>query len=573
MKKAALAILFLIFNYLVVFAQTTDSTTAKNGYNVFYFDNGKKSSEGTMKNGKADGYWKNYYKTGILKNEGNRKDFLLDSIWKFYNEKGQLTKTFNYSKGKKNGYITTYDTAGIVVSKENYISDVKQDTSYTYYKTGLVKQSIPFKNGKADGISYVYSPDTLVTNIIHYKMGYVEKQEKINQTDENGNKQGIWKKFYKNGILEKEERFKDNAVDGYVKEYDKKGNLQEIKKYTFGKEVTDAPELAKLDVFKAYFDDGGVRYEGGYINGVPMGTHFKYHQGRRCDTVLVYVDSLDANVKQFSCYNISIPDSAFNFQDGYLIEKGPVDSLRRRQKEWIEYNITGEFRSKGTYVDDKRIGSWEFFYPNQKIEQKGKYDKKGRLQGPWTWYYPNGNVLMKENYQNDKLENGYEEYTEDGQLITKGEYLDNDKEGPWFYQILNYKEYGVYHNGLPDSVWKAYYVKENKLRFEGAFLNGEPDGRHTYYYQNGKPQATGKYAGGQKDGNWNYYDENNFLVLTITYRNGEEIKWDGVDVPALEDGLKVFQDAKKSKEEQPKEETKKEKSKKDKGADEQSGEK
>jgi antitoxin component YwqK of YwqJK toxin-antitoxin module len=571
MKRAV--IIFLVFNFFIGYAQKNDTTTAKNGYNIFYFDNGKKSSEGTMKNGKADGYWKNYYKTGILKNEGNRKDFLLDSIWKFYNDKGQLTKTFNYSKGKKNGYVVNYDSAGIVTSRENFVNDIKQDTSYNYYKTGLVKQSIPFKNGKADGISYVYSPDTLVTNIIHYKMGYVEKQEKINQTDENGNKQGIWKKFYKNGTLAKEERFKDGTVDGYTKEYDKKGNLQEIKKYAFGKEVTNAPELAKLDVFKAYFDDGGVRYEGGYINGMPMGTHYKFHQSRRCDTILVYIDSLEKNVKQFSCYNISVADSAFNFQDGYLIEKGPVDSLRRRQKEWIEYNITGEFRSKGTYVDDKRVGSWEFFYPNQKTEQKGKYDKKGRLQGPWIWYYNNGNVLMKENYQNDKLQDGYEEYTEDGKLITKGEYLDGEKEGPWFYQILNYKEYGVYHGGMPDSIWKAYYVKENKLRFEGGFLNGEPDGKHTYYYENGKPQASGKYVGGQKDGNWNYFDENNFLVLTITYRNGEETKWDGKDVPPLEDNLKVFQDAKTVNPNQPKEEIKKEKSKKDKAADEQTGEK
>ena len=569
MYKSVLTVIYIFFSFLI-FSQKSD--TAKNGYNVFYYDNGKKSSEGTMRNGKADGYWKNYYKTGVLKNEGNRKDFQLDSIWKFYNEKGKRIKTFNYAKGKKNGYVINYDTTGFIVSKENYMSDVKQDTSYNYYKTGLVKQSIPFKDGKADGISYIYSPDTVITNIIRYKMGYIEKQEKINQTDSSGNKQGIWKKFYSNGTLAKEERFKDGTIDGYVKEYDKKGNLEEIKKYNFGKEVKNAPELAKLDVFKAYFDDGGVRYEGGYINGVPMGTHFKYHQSRRCDTILVYIDSLDKNVKQFSCYNISIPDSAFNYQDGYLIEKGPVDSLRRRQNEWIEYNITGEFRSKGKYVDDKRIGSWEFFYPDQKLEQKGKYDKKGRIQGPWVWYYNNGNVLMKENYQNDKQEGNYEEYTEDGKLITKGEYLDGEKEGTWFYQILNYKEYGVYHNGMPDSIWKAYYAKENKLRFEGAFLNGEPEGKHTYYYENGKQQASGKYVAGQKDGNWNYFDETGFLIITITYRNGEEIKWDGTDVPPLEENLKVFQDT-KTRGAPEKEEDKKGKSKKEKPTNDESGEK
>jgi antitoxin component YwqK of YwqJK toxin-antitoxin module len=260
---------------------------------------------------------------------------------------------------------------------------------------------------------------------------------------------------------------------------------------------------------------------------------------------------------QYKCFNISIPDSAFDYQEGYLIERGPVDSLRRKQKTWIEYNITGEFRAKGTYVDDKRVGNWEFFYPNGKTEQKGKYDKKGRAQGDWVLYYDNGNILRKEHYQNDKREGLLEEYTEDGKLITKGEYLDDQKEGDWFYEIANYKEYGVYHSGMPDSIWKAYYVKENRLRFEGGFLNGEPDGKHVYYYPNGKIQSSGRYVAGQKDGDWRYFDETGFLVLTVTYEAGQETRWDGQRINlGYEENLKVFEDAKQKqggKEKTPKE--------------------
>lgn len=559
--KKALGVFVFCLSFSLAWAQK--DTAVKNGYNIFYYDNGKKSSEGTMRDGKPDGYWKSYHKTGILKNEGNRKNYQLDSIWKFYNEKGQLAKTIRYREGKKNGFSNSYDTSGIVLAKDFYRDDVKADTSYLYYKSGHLKQDIPFKNGKADGISFVFAEDSTITNIIKYKMGYIEKQERINQLDESGNRQGVWKEFYADGTVKKESRYKDNVVNGYTKEYDKKGNLQDIKKYNYGKEVANAPELAKLDVFKSYFDDGNVRYEGGYINGVPIGTHYHYHLSRRCDTALVYIDSLETSQKQFRCYNISIPDSAIVYQDGYLLERGPVDSLRRRQKEWMEYNITGEFRSKGTYVDDKRIGKWEFFYADQKVEQKGKYDKKGRAQGPWEWYYNNGQLLKKENYQNDKLEGNYEEYTEDGKLVTKGEYLDGEKEGPWFYQILNYKEYGVYHNGLPDSVWKAYYAKEKRLRWEGSFQNGEPNGKHVYYYENGKPQAMGKYVGGQKEGDWHYFDETGFLELTITYNGGEETRWDGVKVDfPTEEGLKVFEDTKKGNT-TPKEGNKKSNSKKD----------
>ena len=543
--KKYLFILILNSGFLILNSQ--NAVQNPNGKNTFYYDNGFKSSEGNMVNGKPDGYWKSYYNNGVLKNEGNRKNFQLDSIWKFYNEKGKTTKSISYLEGKKNGFISTYDTAGFIVTSENYINDSKQGTSFNYYKSGKTKQTIPYKNGRADGLSYIYTEDSIIITIIKYKMGFIEKHEKINQTDENGVKQGIWKEFYPDGTVKKDVRYKDGVIDGYEKTYDKKGDLAEMKKYSFGKEVKNAPELAKPDIFKAYFEDGNVRYEGLYLDGMPIGTHYKFHLSKRCDSVRVYNDSNETYKMQYKCFNLSVADSAFVYQEGYLIERGPVDSLRRRQKTWMEYNITGEFRAKGPFVDDKRIGSWEFFYPNGKIEQKGKYDKKGRAQGEWVLYYDNGNILRRENYQNDKREGLLEEFTDDGKLITKGEYLDDQKEGDWFYELANYKEYGVYRNGLPDSIWKAYYVHENKLRFEGGFLNGDPNGKHVYYYDNGKVQSNGKYVAGQKDGEWRYFEENGFLIVTITYENGEETKWDGQKVSAAyEENLKVFDDAKKN---------------------------
>lgn len=539
----------IIFWYLlgtasIILAQTGDSKIDPNGFNVFYYENGIKSSEGYMKDGKPDGYWKNYYKNGVIKNEGNRKNFQLDSIWKFYSEKGKITKSITYANGKKNGFTLNYDTAQRITSRENFVNDIKEGNTFLYYPNGKLKQIIPFKKNKADGISYEFSVDSVITGIIIYKYGFIEKAEKINRTDEKGNKQGVWKEFYDDGRVKKEMQYKDGAIDGYVKEYDKKGDLQEIKKFDFGKEVKNAPELAKLDVFKAFYDDGTVRYEGGYINGVPVGTHYHYKKSNRCDSIPFYDDSLGMQ-KKFMCFNVAIPDSAIIFQDGYLIEKGPVDSLRQRQKEWVEYNISGEFRSKGIYVDDKRIGDWVFYYPNGKIEQKGKYDKKGRAQGEWNWYYESGKLLRKEIYLNDKREGLMEEFSEDGKLIAKGEYIDDQKEGPWYYEMMNYKEYGVFRNGEPDSIWKAYYIKENKLRFEGQFTNGDPSGKHTYYYDNGTIQCTGRYVGGLKDGDWKYFDANGFLVLTVTYENGIERKFDGIKItPTYEDALKVFDEIK-----------------------------
>src|SRR3954463_15455796 len=93
----------VLFSFLVFSGFLQAQKNNPNGYNRFYYENGKLSSEGYLKDGKPDGYWKNYYPNGKVKIEGNRKDFDLDSTWSFYDEKGHLTRTISYEKGQKNG--------------------------------------------------------------------------------------------------------------------------------------------------------------------------------------------------------------------------------------------------------------------------------------------------------------------------------------------------------------------------------------------------------------------------------------------------------------------------------------
>ncbi len=521
-----------------LFSQTTNP----NGYNIFYYENGAKSSEGTMRDGKADGYWKNYYKNGKLKIEGNRENFQLDSIWKFYSEKGKITKAVNYLEGKKNGYTINYDTNQRVSSKEAFINDIKQGNSFTYYPSGKTKLVTPYVKGKPDGIAYEYSEDSVIISIIKYQGGILASVERINRKDENGKKQGVWKDFFEDGKLKEEKKFKDDLIDGYVKTYDKKGNLENTQKFNNGKQIKNAPELAKLDVYKEFYEDGTMKYEGGYINGIPVGTHFHYKQKYICDSLPVARDDTsDVMIKVQICRNRAVPDSAIIYNEGIKTYYGAVDSLRNRVGIWTEYHNTGEFKGKGLYLNDKRIGEWVFYYPNGQIEQKGKYDKKGRAQAEWKWFYENGAVMREETYLDNLRDGVMTEYTEDGKIITKGEYIDDLQEGIWFYETPEYKEIGKYVNDKPDSLWKSYYMPKEKLRFEGKFLNGDEDGQHTWYHANGKKMVQGSYSGGMKQGDWKFYDEGGYNYLTIFYDNDIETKFQGIKVtPTYEESMRDY---------------------------------
>ncbi len=516
--------------------------TNPNGYNVFYYENGSKSSEGTMRNGKADAYWKNYYKNGKLKIEGNRKNFVLDSVWKFYSENGKITKQVNYLEGKKNGYTFSFDTNQKVNSRELFVNDIKQGNSFLFYPSGKVKQIIPYVKGKPDGTSYEYSQDSVIIAIYKYQGGILNGIERINRKDENGKKQGVFKDFFDDGKLKEEKKYKDDLVDGYVKTYDKKGNLQNTQKFNNGKQIKNAPELAKLDVYKEFYDDGTMKYEGGYINGMPVGTHYHYKQKYICDSLPVARDDTsDVMIKKLICRNRAVPDSAIVYNEGIQTDYGAVDSLRNRIGIWTEYHNTGEFKGKGLYSNDKRIGEWVFYYPNKQIEQKGKYDKKGRAQGEWKWFYENG-ALLREEFYIDNLRDGLmKEYTEDGKIITSGEYVEDEQEGIWIYETHEYKEIGKYVNDKPDSLWKRFYMPKGNLRFEGKFLNGDPEGQHTWYYQNGKKLAQGNYSGGMKQNEWKFFDEIGFNYLTVYYENDIEVKFQGIKVePTYEESLRDY---------------------------------
>mgnify|MGYP000952042087 CR=1 FL=1 len=539
MKKIVL--IFLLLFIKKSWAQATNP----NGYNKFFHENGVISSEGYMRDSKPDGYWKNYHKNGKIKIEGNRKNFILDSIWKFYDDKARIQKTVNYFEGKKNGLTNYFDTLGKLVTSETYTNDLIDGNRINFYKSGKVKNIIPFTKGKQNGTAYEYSEDSIITTIIVYKMGILQSYEKMNQKDNEGKKQGIWKEFYNDLTIKKEAKYNDDSLDGYVKEFDKKGNLTSTKKFNNGKQILNAPEIANVEVYKETYNDGTLKYEGVYSDGVAIGTHFTYKQKRQCDSSLFLVDdstSLEKKyVNKLVCRNIPVPDSCIEYFDGTVIAKGAVDSVRNRIGVWKEYHYTGEFKGKGVYKEGNRVGEWEFFYASGKLEQKGKYSKTGKPTGVWKWFYESGNLWRQENYVNGKREGELTDYDEQGKIILKGMYFDNNQEGNWIYETPDYKEIGNYVAGQPDSVWNSYYMPSGKKRFEGRFQNGEPVGLHTYYHSNGKKFVSGTYSNGAKNGDWFFYDELGFLELKIKYDNDIEVAWQGIKIiPTYEQGLRSY---------------------------------
>ncbi len=395
---------------------------------------------------------------------------------------------------------------------EYFENDIKQGNTIIYYKpseaagkAGKIKQTIPFINGKEDGTGLEFTPDSTIITITDYKMGFIQKDEKINRRDVKNLKQGVWKEFFLTGALKQEVTYYDDKMHGYLKEYSSSGSLLNTTKYVHGALQTNVPELAKLDVKTEYFSNGQVHFTRTYKDDVAEGIHREFSPEGKVIAAKIYAD-------------------------GVLTAEGILDTTGRQQGIWKEYYPEGKLKSLGQYVNSKRIGEWVFYHPNEKIEQKGVYDKKGRAQGGWKWFYESGNLLREENYRDNLLDGTMTEYSDSGKVVTKGEFIDGLKEGPWILELQGYREEGAYKADKRDGEWKHYYTDNGKLRFVGKFIDGIPDGLQIFYYSNGKEQQIGKYAGGSKEGDWKFYDETGYLFLTIIFKNDIEIRFDGIKV-------------------------------------------
>lgn len=499
-----LIVSILIGSVLPSMAQIKQDTAKvdPDGYNVFYHENGQKSSEGIMQNGKPIGYWKTYYKTGVLKSEGNRENFQLDSIWKFYNETGELILEINYERGKKNGNRITYSEDEII--EEHFVDDTKQGMARYYYPNGKLKKTIYYKNGLAEGYSKVYGNNGRVLTLFEYKKGYIVSRERINRYDRKNRKNGRWKWFFSEGSLKKEGVYSNGLKDGYFKHYDEKGNLSKVEKFVNGELQEDAREVINLEVVTDYYPDGSIKTVGTYENGIPEGIRREYDKN---GTII----------------------KSYVFHSGQMTGEGIIKKDGKKQGSWISYYKDGNIKAKGIYYDNVKTGKWTYYYPNGQVEQTGKYTENGRPDGEWIWYYRSGKVLREENYFNGLKEGLMTEYSENGKSIIQGEYISGTKNGFWFYNYGDHREEGYYSNDLRSGEWQ-YFYPDSTLHFKGSYIDGNPNGRHIFFWDNGNKKMQGNYLMGRRHKQWIKYNKDGEPYMIITYQNGVEKSYDGVKI-------------------------------------------
>ena len=212
---------------------------------------------------------------------------------------------------------------------------------------------------------------TIKTVILLLFCVQLQAQEKINQFDLKGNRNGVWKKYYSNNNIRYQGEFKAGKEIGVfkyysvsssehpiaIKKFNESNNIASVTFYTVKGVVESKGEMdgkKRIGKWLYYHPDGKtIMIEENYLNGVLDGEFKSYYKTGVITEILHYKNGkLHGNSKRFADNGVLLDDLNYN--------NGKLEGLAKY------YNINGELIYTGNYENDEKVGEWEYFENGKK---------------------------------------------------------------------------------------------------------------------------------------------------------------------------------------------------------------
>lgn len=213
----------------------------------------------------------------------------------------------------------------------------------------------------------------------------------INKTDNQGHKQGVWKKTSANGQLIYTGYFADDKPEGHFVYYDTTGAV---------KAESDFSDQGAKAYTTAFYRNGTKLSEGLYVNEKRDGVWKYYNE----DGILISEEN----------YRNGIPEGV-----------------------WKTYYANGALLEELNYRNGIKEGPWKQYYFDGPVKVNAVY-KNGKLEGLATFYHPNGRVMVSGPYVNNLKDGVWMHISDKGVaekrevwsngFLSAEEYYDKDRE-------------------------------------------------------------------------------------------------------------------------------------------------
>ena len=217
-----------------------------------------------------------------------------------------------------------------------------------------------------------------------------------NQTDENGWKQGWWKKYYPNGQVLYKGYFRDNRPEGIM-----------LRFYDDG----------KLRASLIHAKSSGKTYASLYFKNGQKGAEGKYFKQKR-DSIWNFYSYYTGTLSYRESYSMGLKD-------------GPA----------TKYYPGGAKAEVIVWKDDLKNGHWEQFYEDSTLRLSSQH-VMDKIHGQYRLYNRNKILILEGSYMNGSQDGEWKFYDQDGVLqrslrYREGEILDTEELEKWVKEFVD----------------------------------------------------------------------------------------------------------------------------------------
>ncbi|MEG2071072.1 MAG: hypothetical protein RR034_06835 [Bacteroidales bacterium] len=215
---------------------------------------------------------------------------------------------------------------------------------------------------------------------LFFTTSLLAQSSQLNKIDNQGKKQGAWKKYDHNTLVY-EGNFLDDVPTGEFKYYYKNGNLKSISNFLNG------PSKVKTIIFH---ENGEKASEGMFIDQLKDGI-WNYYTPQK---ILIKIEAYKLGKKEGTW-------KIFSSQDGTLLEEDHYaqDMLHG---SCTTYYLNKELCSVSNYIDGKLNGVYESYYMGHIPAAKGLYHNNLKT-GMWDFFDEQGNIRKSIDYSGREL--------------------------------------------------------------------------------------------------------------------------------------------------------------------------
>ena len=173
---------------------------------------------------------------------------------------------------------------------------------------------------------------------------------------------------------------------------------------------------------------------------------------------------------------------------------------------------------------DKQNGIYEEWWENGQIMSRENY-KDGVHDGPSKEWYENGKQRFQENYKDGEKDGLQQYWYPNGEPYAKQHWNNGELDGPWEEWSYNGNliSRGNHKNGKKNGVVEEWW-ENGQMKLRCNYKEGLPEGLDEEWYANGQLCSRKTYMNGKLDGLYELWNENGRLTDRMLYKGGEEVE-------------------------------------------------